>query len=234
MRRHRHPDCFDHPFSAGGRFFRGGRPPVPPGGGVPPVPPGPPGAPPFPPFGPGMNPWVAMFRGRRRARRGDVRFAILTVIGEQPRNGYQIMQELEQKSRGLWRPSPGSVYPALQQLEDEGLVRVDTTDGGRVYHLTDAGKKAIADRDDDDAAPPWPWAAVVGDGRAELMHAIRQLMAAAGQVAQAGTTAQLAAANDIVREARRALYRILAEDDAAPGDADADADADGADDGDDE
>jgi DNA-binding PadR family transcriptional regulator len=227
---HRRRYGFDGPcgpddgFFAGGRGGFRGRPP-----GPPPGPPPPPGIPPF--WGGGPGPWgamAAMFRRRHRARRGDVRMAILTLLAEQPRNGYQLMQELEQRSHGMWRPSPGSMYPALQQLEDEGLVRVDTAAGGRTYHLTDAGKQAVEAREDDAA----PWDDLVGDrsdGRSELMSAIRQLMSAAAQIAQTGTPEQLAAAQRAVREARRAIYRILAEDPAATDADDAEADADDAD-----
>src|SRR3954452_7141031 len=83
-------------------------------------------------------PWGLRGRGPR-ARRGDVRAALLVLLAEEPRNGYQLMQEIEQRSDGAWRPSPGSVYPALQQLEDDGLVRAGQADGRRVYELTDAG-----------------------------------------------------------------------------------------------
>src|SRR4051812_14258198 len=83
-----------------------------------------------------------------RARRGDVRTALLTLLAEEPRNGYQLMQEIEQRSEGAWRPSPGSVYPALQQLEDEGLIVTAERDGGRVYELTDTGRAHVAERGD--------------------------------------------------------------------------------------
>ena len=83
-------------------------------------------------------------RGRGgRMRRGDVRAAILLLLEEEPRNGYQVMQELEQRTGGAWRPSPGSVYPALQLLADEGLVRSEPRDGGNVFELTDAGRAHV-------------------------------------------------------------------------------------------
>ena len=89
-------------------------------------------------FGPGRGP-----RGRgRKARRGDIRTAALLLLAEEPRNGYQIMQEVEERSDGVWRPSPGSVYPALQQLEDEGLIRSQEDDGRKLFELTDAGTQA--------------------------------------------------------------------------------------------
>ena len=90
-------------------------------------------------FGPGGP------RGRgRKARRGDIRTAALLLLAEEPRNGYQIMQEVEERSDGVWRPSPGSVYPALQQLEDEGLIRSEESDGRKLFALTDAGRKVVA------------------------------------------------------------------------------------------
>ena len=90
------------------------------------------------------RPVRAGHRGRgRRIRRGDVRAAILLLLEEEPRNGYQVMQELESRSGGTWRPSPGSVYPALQLLADEGLVRSEARDGGNVFELTDAGRAHV-------------------------------------------------------------------------------------------
>ena len=94
-----------------------------------------------PPFGPGG------FRRGRKARRGDVRTAALLLLAEEPRNGYQIMQELEERSGGAWRPSAGSIYPALQLLEDEGLIRSEEVDGRKLLHLTDAGRRALEERD---------------------------------------------------------------------------------------
>src|SRR6187455_3126731 len=105
--------------------------------------------------GPG-GPWGR----RKRMRRGDVRAALLVLLGEEPRNGYQLMQEIERRSDGVWRPSPGSVYPALQLLEDEGLVRVAPEQGGKEYELTDAGRAEVEARGDDLGTP---WDAVKGD-----------------------------------------------------------------------
>jgi DNA-binding PadR family transcriptional regulator len=78
-------------------------------------------------------------------RRGDVRAAILVLLNEEPRNGYQLMQEIEERSDGNWRPSSGSVYPALAQLEDEGLVQPDDSEGGKHFTLSEEGKKYVAD-----------------------------------------------------------------------------------------
>jgi DNA-binding PadR family transcriptional regulator len=163
------------------------------------------GGPPFgfPGFGPPRGP---------RARRGDVRAALLVLLAEEPRNGYQLMQEIEQRSEGVWRPSPGSVYPALQQLEDEGLVRVESGAGGKAYALTDEGRAHVEARDETLGAP---WDAVkggMGEGAWDLMGAMRQIGMALYQLAHTGSEAQQAEAKQVLADTRRALYRILAED----------------------
>src|SRR6201986_4857424 len=96
------------------------------------------------PFGP---------HGRGRKRRGDVRIALLLLLAEQARNGYQLMQIIEERSGGRWRPSPGSVYPALAQLEDEGLVRAVERDGTKLFEITDAGREQVAAA----GRPTAPW-----------------------------------------------------------------------------
>jgi DNA-binding PadR family transcriptional regulator len=143
-------------------------------------------------------------------KRGDVRAAILALLAEQPRNGYQIMQELETRSRGMWRPSPGSVYPALQLLEDEGLVRAQEGAGGRVFELTEQGRKVVAEAGEQ---APWESAASAADDKSfELLGLAGQIGAAAAQVLQSGNEAQIAEARKALIATRRALYRILAED----------------------
>lgn len=161
------------------------------------------------PFGFGGGPGFG--RGQR-ARRGDVRAALLALLAEEPRNGYQLMQEIERRSDGVWRPSPGSVYPALQQLEDEGLVRSDETEGRKLFHLTDAGREEAAA-----AGAPWEAASESVDSDAwELFNVARQVGMAIIQIAQVGTAEQLASAREVLTNARRSLYGILAEDDEQP------------------
>ena len=95
------------------------------------------------------GPWHAgpgHFGAGRRAGRGDIRAAILALLAEAPKHGYQIIREIAERSEGAWTPSPGSVYPTLQQLTDEGLVRSDETEGKRVYELTEEGRTSAADR----------------------------------------------------------------------------------------
>lgn len=159
----------------------------------------------------GGNPFGGFFRQRGRARRGDVRSAILLLLAEQPRNGYQLMQEIEQRSRGHWRPSPGSVYPALQQLEDEGLVRIEANANGKIFHLTELGLQQAKGAEGESL--PWDSQSDEEDAASELGALIRQVALAASQVARAGTPTQLAEARKLLSEARRRLYRILAEDD---------------------
>ena len=163
------------------------------------------------PFGP------KQFRGRGpRVRRGDVRAAILDLLAEgQPWNGYQIIQEIGARTEGVWRPSAGSVYPALQQLEDEALVRAETTgeDRRRMYTLTEEGQAYVEEHADELRAS---WDAVTGsvDDAAVQMHNLaRQVAMATVQVAQAGTPAQVQQASKILGDTRKALYRILAADD---------------------
>jgi DNA-binding PadR family transcriptional regulator len=151
----------------------------------------------------------------QRARRGDVRAALLVLLAEEPRNGYQLMQEIERRSDGVWRPSPGSVYPALQQLEDEGLVRSDEGEGRKLFHLTEAGREAAATATA--GAAPWDAASESVDADAwELFNVARQVGMAIFQIAQVGTAEQLASAREVLTNARRSLYGILAEDDETP------------------
>ena len=147
-----------------------------------------------------------------RARRGDVRTALLVLLSEEPRNGYQLMQAIEERSDGAWRPSPGSVYPTLQQLEDEGLVAATERDGQRVFELTAAGSERVAERPAD---APAPWEAATGsaaDGARELMKLVRDIATAATQVVRAGDEQQVGQARRVLAEAHRSLYRILAGD----------------------
>jgi DNA-binding PadR family transcriptional regulator len=160
---------------------------------------------PFPGVGFGPGPGF----GGRKARRGDIRAAILVLLGEEPMHGYQMIQEIAARTDGVWTPSPGSVYPTLQQLEDEELVRPTASDTGkRVFELTDAGRAAAAT-----TTAPWTEATAESE---DALVALRDLaisvMAATRQVAAAGSPDQLDAAQGVLRDARKQLYRILAED----------------------
>jgi len=167
----------------------------------------------FGPGGPGFGPPFGP-RGRRAAR-GDVRAAVLLLLAEEPRNGYALMQEIEERSEGVWRPSPGSIYPVLAQLEDEGLVEATKEGSGRVFALTDTGREHVEARREELGEP---WKAVSGGfpkEAGELRDLMMQLGAAAMQVVHAGTAEQRKRAVELLTEARRGLYRILSEDEAA-------------------
>lgn len=173
---------------------------------------------------PGRDPRGGQFspggghRGRgRRARRGDIRTAALLLLAEEPRNGYQIMQEIEERSDGVWRPSPGSVYPALQQLEDEGLIRSQESEGRKLFGLTDAGRAAVQERDPDAPAPWDQMSSDVGETAHELGQAARSVMVAFAQVMRTGDERQMTQARSVLANTRRDLYRILAEQDGEPG-----------------
>ncbi|MEU2611550.1 PadR family transcriptional regulator [Micromonospora sp. NPDC007271] len=177
------------------------------GFGFPPVPPGPP---PFPP-GPHGHGRGRGGRGRGRGRRPNVRGAVLALLTERPMHGYEMIQEIDSRTGGAWRPSPGSIYPTLQLLEDEGvIVAAADSDGGRKrFALTEQG------RDEATAAaqtPPWAEFAEttvnswhdIRDAGAQAMHALRQVMLT-------GTDDQRERAAQVLDETRRKLYAILAE-----------------------
>ncbi|WP_372491437.1 PadR family transcriptional regulator [Microbacterium invictum] len=145
-----------------------------------------------------------------RMGRGDVRAAILTLLAERPMHGYQVIQEIEQRSGGAWKPSPGSVYPTLQLLADEGLISVEEAGGRKTYSLTDEGR-AVADSE---GATPWESTARSSDGphSMALPKAGAELAQAAMQVGRSGTPEQVEQAVAVLEEARRKLYSILAQD----------------------
>ncbi|HET9654789.1 MAG TPA: PadR family transcriptional regulator [Kineosporiaceae bacterium] len=145
--------------------------------------------------------------------RGDVRAAVLALLAEEPRHGYAIMSELTERSGGLWRPSPGSVYPALQQLQDEGLVSVEESEGRRVFSLTGSGR-AYVEEHHEEIGRPWELSDT-GHGRRirSLADGLAALGAAVHQIGRLADDAQAARAQEVLEDARRAMYRILAGDD---------------------
>ena len=148
-------------------------------------------------------------RGRHRVRRGDVRSAILALLDDRPMHGYEVIQELEERTGGRWTPSAGSIYPTLQLLEDEGLVTPEEVEGRKTYSLTDAGKEAAPERSE--GGRPWEQ----GDEdspRFEARKEMFKLMGAAKQVARADDEEQLQQAAEILKDARRKLYGLLAEE----------------------
>jgi len=148
-----------------------------------------------------------------RARRGEVRNGVLALLAEGPKHGYQIIQELGERSGGTWSPSPGSVYPILHRLEGSGVVAAeDYEDGRRVFTLTSTGR-LVVDRLDLEKSPPWAtMGSTESDEAKELRRLAVQFDGAVGQVAEVATTDQLERAAAIVAEARRRLYALLAEE----------------------
>lgn len=180
----------------------------------------------------GPPPWLAGLFGMGqperargpRVRRGDVRSAILDALRtaaerEEPINGYQVIQQIADRSNGAWRPSPGSVYPTIQQLQDEGLVEEDQERGRRTLRLTAAGTTYVTEHADElDAV----WAPFERRERAEreagadfsdLKPEIGQVMGAVWQIITQGSDQQRRAAIDILVETRRKLYGVLADGD---------------------
>ena len=149
--------------------------------------------------------------GGRRGKRGDVRAAILVLLSDRAMHGYEMIQEISDRSGGLWRPSPGSVYPTLQLLVDEGLIVGTESEGSkRLFELTDEGR-AAAERVE---TPPWEAIAEgVDPGHVSLHTAVTQLMGAVAQSAYAATEEQQQRIVDIVNNARREVYNILGETD---------------------
>ncbi|MFJ4678518.1 PadR family transcriptional regulator [Kitasatospora sp. NPDC088783] len=185
---------------------------------------GPFGAPgrPMPPFGPGFGPRGRGFGGhgprghgggRRggRARRGDVRASLLALLRERPMHGYEMITEIGERTGGVWRPSPGSVYPTLQMLEEEGLIKANEESGKKLFELTEQGL-AEAERAGespwDEAGRQGDWEAVqeVGIALAAVDQAVRQVMAT-------GTEEQRAKGLAVLAETKKKLYLILAEED---------------------
>ena len=151
-------------------------------------------------------------RGRRRGGRGgDVRAAALILLAEGPKHGYQLIQEIGEKSEGSWTPSPGSIYPVLQQLEDEGLISFERVDGRKTATLTSDGTTYVDEHREELGTP---WEAAKGDQSHEMhefAHNLKGFITAWKQVAQAGTPEQRAKASTVVDDARKAMYLILAD-----------------------
>jgi DNA-binding PadR family transcriptional regulator len=176
--------------------------------------------------GPGQGLWEAMEQLRGmfeqkvapRMGKGDVRTAVLALLAEKPMHGYQIISEISERSGGAWKPSAGSVYPTLQLLADEGLITAEEEGGRKTYTLTEMGRAEAATSAD---RAPWPTGSTTsggGGGRRDFGHAGpiaksgMELAQAAAQVGRTGTPEQVEQAVEILDEARRRLYSILAQD----------------------
>lgn len=152
--------------------------------------------------------------GGTRMARGDVRAAVLSLLAEKPMHGYQIINEIAERSGGSWKPSAGSVYPTLQLLADEGLISAEEQGGRKTYSLTEAGRAVVAETSETPA--PWESSAEKDGHRTDprfsaLPKAGVDLAAAAAQVGRSGSTEQVQSAIEILDDARRKLYSILAQ-----------------------
>jgi len=167
------------------------------------------------PFGPpGPDLWGGPHGRRhgRRMKRGNVRAALLALLAERPMHGYEMIQELENRTSGAWRPSPGSVYPNLQMLEDEGLVTSREEGGKRLFSLTGTGRREAARHGD----APWrEFAEQPDEGVLHTREEVGRLLNALQQVMATGSTEQRSRALELIADTRRKLYGILADDPAA-------------------
>lgn len=165
----------------------------------------------FGPDGFGPGPGFGPKRGPRGGReRGDVRTAVLVLLAEQPRHGYDLMRGIEERTQGAWSPSPGSIYPTLQALEDEGLITFETVDGRKTASLTDAGRAWVEEHSSDaeavftrDSGRPAEFGAL----RSEL-HGIHEVAMLIGRRRDTELAQQAA---DLLETARKDLYRLLSE-----------------------
>jgi DNA-binding PadR family transcriptional regulator len=149
-------------------------------------------------------------RGGPRARRGDIRAAILALLADRPMHGYEMIKELEERSRGAWSPSAGSIYPTLQLLEDEGLIAGEESDGKRRFTLTEAGTEANAERE---GPPPWDEVSTGFDPEVvRLKRSLGQLNHAIAQVFHAADESERKRVRELLDETRRKVYGILAEE----------------------
>lgn len=145
-----------------------------------------------------------------RARKGDVKAAILSLLAEEPSNGYQLIKTIRHATDGAWRPSPGSIYPTLQQLQDDGLIEPIGEGGRTQFALTDAGRAHITEHADELEAA-WEGATGKSDEDAALAESIAKLMGAVHQLRFAADEKQAAQVAEILDDSRRSIYRILAD-----------------------
>jgi len=163
----------------------------------------------------GRGPWRGHGFDPRRGRvfgKGDLKYVILDLIKDQRSHGYEVMRALEGRFRGFYSPSPGSVYPTLQMLEDEGFARSTEHDGKRVYEITDEGRVESGRRVDAAGGVPWERRSRGSSGFGELREAVGALGFAARQLAGGATEEQVRRATEIVNDARKQIYRLLADD----------------------
>ena len=150
-------------------------------------------------------------RRGRMFEKGDLKYVILDLLKDKPSHGYEVIRALEERFRGFYSPSPGSVYPTLQLLADEGLISAEESQGRKTYSLTEAGRAEA----EASGARPSPWQTSSpreSGGMGSLPKAGIELAQAAAQVQRTGTPEQVKQAVEVLEDARRRLYSILAQD----------------------
>jgi len=149
------------------------------------------------------------WKDEQRTPRGDIKYILMALLAEQPRHGYELIKELEERYGGSWKPSPGSVYPTLQLLEEGGYLISEQQEGKRVYTITDSGRELLAQRGDpldwmEKRSKPQQWM--------ELGNAIADVGAAVMQVARSGNSDKISRVQEILTRVKREIYSILAEE----------------------
>jgi DNA-binding PadR family transcriptional regulator len=147
-----------------------------------------------------------------RTRRGDIKFILLELLSERSQHGYELMKELEARRGGFRRSSPGSVYPTLQMLEEGGYLTSEEVDGKRVYTITESGRQFLRDRnpqsysrDADNRFTEKPSELI------ELRRTLTEVNDAVTQVARSGNLEQANRVRDLLIQAKREIYKLLAE-----------------------
>ncbi len=152
--------------------------------------------------------------GRRFFRQGEVRLALLSLLADEPAHGYELMKRLEDRSGGMYKASAGTVYPVLQQLEDEGFVRIQEEEGKKVYHLTDAGREELSLHEEDTdriwkRAHGWKdWGVNMGPETAEIWGSWGRLSKAAFRAAARSDFENTERVRDILDRARKELEEL--------------------------
>lgn len=145
----------------------------------------------------------------RRTPRGDIKYILLALLAEEPRHGYELIKELEARYGGFWKPSPGSVYPTLQLLEEGGYLTSEQVEGKKVYTITNSGRELLSERGD---SRDWMDRGNKPEHLIELKGAIADVGAAVMQVARSRNPDKVTRVQEILNRAKREIYSILAEE----------------------
>jgi DNA-binding PadR family transcriptional regulator len=168
------------------------------------------------PFMGGAFPWGRGGRWGRFFGPGEIRLALLSMLESGPKHGYELMKELETKSGGIYKASAGAIYPALQQLEDEGMVISDAAAGKRTYSLTNEGRAELQ-KEAETVKRIWQraeqagdWAPWMGMEGAEVMRPAAEVMKTALKAATRGShdSARIAKIREILERTKREIEAL--------------------------